>query len=143
MYITASSPRASCTMTLFEKLCALPLVSSTLLLWGGTLLLFQLQLELTFTSIIGRMSKDLYLIDLMLPIQLLSFFRLVVGLLAVFAMLCFGSYYLVIAIVPLIGLYQFLQMYYRRTSIEVQRLESLSRAPIFSHFSETLCKILY
>jgi ABC-type multidrug transport system fused ATPase/permease subunit len=88
--------------------------------------------------IIGRMSKDLYLIDLMLPIQLLSFLRLVVSLLAVFAMLCFGSYYLVIAIVPLIGLYQFLQMYYRSTSIEVQRLESLSRAPIFSHFSETL-----
>jgi len=31
-----------------------------------------------------------------------------------------------------------LTTYYRKTAIEIQRLESLSRAPVFSHLSETI-----
>lgn len=36
---------------------------------------------------------------------------------------------------------QVVQMFYRRSSIEMQRLESLSRAPLISHYSETLSGI--
>jgi len=34
--------------------------------------------------------------------------------------------------------YWLLTNYYRKTSVEIQRLESLSRAPVFSHLSETI-----
>ena len=39
---------------------------------------------------------------------------------------------------PVLGLYWWLQHFYRCSSRELQRLESLSRAPVFSHFSDTL-----
>jgi hypothetical protein len=50
----------------------------------------------------------------------------------------FGSPYVVIAIVPVVIFYVWFQQYYRHTSIELQRLEALSRAPILSHLSETI-----
>lgn len=49
-----------------------------------------------------------------------------------------GSYFSLVAIVPAFVLYFFMQVFYRKTSIEVQRIESVSRSPIFSHFTETL-----
>jgi len=49
-----------------------------------------------------------------------------------------GSVWTLIA-VPFAFLGYFLiQRYYRTASIELQRLESISRAPLFSHLSETL-----
>jgi len=35
-------------------------------------------------------------------------------------------------------IYVIVLQYYRKTSIEIQRLESVSRSPIFSHLTETL-----
>lgn len=44
-------------------------------------------------------------------------------------------------IVPLAGLYYWVQSYYLRTSRELKRLESVSRSPIYAHFQETLSGI--
>ena len=52
--------------------------------------------------------------------------------------MCFASPYLIIAIVPVIIFYGWFERFYRKTSIEIQRLEALSRAPIFSHINETI-----
>jgi len=41
-------------------------------------------------------------------------------------------------IVPLSGVYYWVQRYYLRTSRELKRLDSVSRSPIYSHFQETL-----
>jgi len=41
-------------------------------------------------------------------------------------------------IVPLMGIYYLLQRFYRRSYIEMQRLDSVSRSPIYAHFSESL-----
>ena len=38
----------------------------------------------------------------------------------------------------MVGVYWWLQHFYRRTSRELQRLESISRTPVLSHFSDTL-----
>jgi len=38
--------------------------------------------------------------------------------------------------------YIWFERHYRKTSIELQRLEALSRAPIFSHLNETISKTI-
>eukprot|EP00953_Heterococcus_sp_UTEX-ZZ885_P040389 20644-Heterococcus_DN1.PRE.1 len=43
-----------------------------------------------------------------------------------------------IAVVPLLFIYYKIQQYYRPVSRDLQRLDCLSRSPIFAHFSETL-----
>ena len=43
-----------------------------------------------------------------------------------------------VVLVPVIAMYHKGQAYYRSTSTEVARLESVSRSPIFTHFSESL-----
>jgi len=59
-------------------------------------------------------------------------------MLGIFASLALGSPYMLIAVAALIVGYYFFQWYYRKTYIEVQRLEAISRAPIFSQLGETL-----
>jgi ATP-binding cassette subfamily C (CFTR/MRP) protein 1 len=44
----------------------------------------------------------------------------------------------VVLIVPLSGVYYWVQRYYLRTSRELKRLDSISRSPIYAHFQESL-----
>lgn len=41
-------------------------------------------------------------------------------------------------IVPLGGVYYWVQRYYLRTSRELKRLDSVSKSPIYAHFQESL-----
>ena len=47
-----------------------------------------------------------------------------------------------VCILPIMAVYWWVQHFYRCSSRELQRLESLSRAPVFSHFSDTLAGLL-
>ena len=40
--------------------------------------------------------------------------------------------------VPLMIVYFFLQKYYRRSYVELQRCDATSRSPVYAHFSESL-----
>ncbi|KAG8710747.1 hypothetical protein FRC09_020949 [Ceratobasidium sp. 395] len=89
-------------------------------------------------AIIARLSKDIDTLDANLPqawFQLLSNAFSIFGTVA----LVFYTYaWLGIMFPPLFVLYWYFSMYYRRTSIEVKRLDSILRSLLYAAFSEAL-----
>ncbi len=116
------------------------LLSSTLLPWDGKLYYNNRCLVDTneYISVVNRFAKELDLIDKLLPIQMYQYLNTIFQMLGVLASMGFASPYFVIAIVCVIVGYYFFQWYFRRTFVETQRMEALSRAPIFSQLGETL-----
>ncbi|KAB5591062.1 Oligomycin resistance ATP-dependent permease YOR1 [Ceratobasidium theobromae] len=89
-------------------------------------------------AIIARLSKDIDTLDANLPqawFQLLSNAFSILGTIA----LVFYTYaWLGIMFPPLFFLYWYFSMFYRRTSIEVKRLDSILRSLLYAAFSEAL-----
>jgi ABC-type multidrug transport system fused ATPase/permease subunit len=88
--------------------------------------------------IVNRFSKDTDVMDAQLPMTMQMFLSIFSGLVATLALMCFGSVWLLIPLAPLLVVYFFMQQIYMRNSRELKRLESISRSPVFAHFSETM-----
>jgi ABC-type multidrug transport system fused ATPase/permease subunit len=86
----------------------------------------------------NRFSFDLDLVDFRLPFLLQQYIVLGLRTIGVLVVVAFTSYYTVIGCVAIAVIYYMATNYYRHTAIELQRLESNSRSPIFAHFIETL-----
>jgi ATP-binding cassette subfamily C (CFTR/MRP) protein 1 len=91
--------------------------------------------------IINRFSKDIESVDNALIQSLKSFFSTAFNVVGVFAIIAYVTPFFLAPMVPVMILYFFVQQYYRRTSRELKRLDSISRSPLFAHFSETLTGI--
>lgn len=61
-----------------------------------------------------------------------------VAALASFVLIIYATPFFAIPIVPLLGLYWFMQSVYRSTSRELKRLDSISRSPLYSHYGESI-----
>jgi ATP-binding cassette subfamily C (CFTR/MRP) protein 1 len=55
--------------------------------------------------------------------------------------ICVVTPWFLCALIPLGKIYHAMQQYYVRSSREIKRLDSISRSPIYAHFSETLSGI--
>ncbi|KAM6164011.1 ATP-binding cassette sub-family C member 3 isoform 1-T1 [Rhynchocyon petersi] len=88
--------------------------------------------------ILNRFSKDIYVIDEILApaIQMLldGFFNSISTVVVIMT----STPLFAVVIVPLAALYGYVQRFYVATSRQLKRLESVSRSPIYSHFSETV-----
>ncbi|KAH7305472.1 P-loop containing nucleoside triphosphate hydrolase protein [Stachybotrys elegans] len=95
-------------------------------------------LETDTGSIVNRFSQDMNLIDMSLPLQAIQFmsgFAYCFVRLIVIAIL--GRY--LAAAVPVMGLAVFLvQRYYLRTSRQVRLLEIETKAPLYTHFTDSI-----
>nr|DBA27410.1 TPA: hypothetical protein GDO54_011565 [Pyxicephalus adspersus] len=88
--------------------------------------------------IINRFSSDMYCVDDFLPFMLNIFLANVFGLLGMLVMISYGLPWILPVLLPLGLLYFSIQKFYRHTSRELKRLQSITLSPIYSHFSETL-----
>ncbi|CAK8671761.1 unnamed protein product [Clavelina lepadiformis] len=88
--------------------------------------------------ILNRFSKDIYVIDEVIPRGLSSFLRTFFMTLSIFVVIIYSTPIFATVALPVVILYWFVQRFYVRTSRQLRRLESISRSPIYSHFSETL-----
>ncbi|KAM4715891.1 ATP-binding cassette sub-family C member 3 isoform 2-T2 [Anableps anableps] len=88
--------------------------------------------------IINRFSKDIYVIDEALPSTVLMFLGTFFVSLSTMIVIISSTPIFAVVIAPLAFIYVFVQRFYVATSRQLKRLESVSRSPIYSHFSETI-----
>ncbi|XP_068119210.1 ATP-binding cassette sub-family C member 3 isoform X2 [Hyperolius riggenbachi] len=88
--------------------------------------------------IINRFSKDIYVIDEVIPPTILMFLASFFTSLSTMIVIVSSTPLFAVVIIPLAFFYFFVQRFYVATSRQLKRLESVSRSPIYSHFSETI-----
>lgn len=88
--------------------------------------------------ILNRFSSDIYRVDEVLARTFNMLFVNAARALFTLAVISTTTPAFIALIIPLSGVYYWVQRYYLRTSRELKRLDSVSRSPIYAHFQESL-----
>ena len=88
--------------------------------------------------ILNRFTSDLDTIDQNIPPEILDFTTCLIECVVIILLICVTTPAFIIVIIPLMGLYFFIQRIYIASSRQLKRLYSISKSPIYSHFSETI-----
>ncbi|XP_042765225.1 ATP-binding cassette sub-family C member 2 [Panthera leo] len=88
--------------------------------------------------IVNRFAGDISMVDDTLPLSLRSWILCFLGIISTLVMICIATPIFITIIIPLGIIYTFVQMLYVATSRQLKRLDSVTRSPIYSHFSETV-----
>ncbi|KAK2583563.1 hypothetical protein KPH14_009513 [Odynerus spinipes] len=88
--------------------------------------------------ILSRLGKDTDVVDNILPTILRSWITCLFGVIATLVVISLSTVEFIAVIVPIGLIYYFIQRFYVATSRQLKRLESISRSPIYSHFSESV-----
>jgi ABC-type multidrug transport system fused ATPase/permease subunit len=88
--------------------------------------------------LLARFSKDVNIVDNSLPNRVETAIDTFFQLLAVLANVATGTPYAILIVGPAIVILTVLLLLYRQTSSQLQRIEALARAPIYTHFNESI-----
>jgi ABC-type multidrug transport system fused ATPase/permease subunit len=88
--------------------------------------------------VLNRCAQDVYVVDEQLPTTFSSFLGTFLQVLGTVVLIGAVTPYFLLGVIPLAAFYIYTQRYYVTTSRELQRLDSISRSPIYANFSETL-----
>ncbi|XP_073338250.1 ATP-binding cassette sub-family C member 2 [Pagrus major] len=88
--------------------------------------------------VVNRFAKDIFTVDEAIPQSFRSWILCLLGVLGTLFVICLATPFFTILIIPLAVVYYFVQRFYVATSRQLRRLDSVSRSPIYSHFSETV-----
>jgi ATP-binding cassette subfamily C (CFTR/MRP) protein 1 len=91
--------------------------------------------------ILNRFSSDIYRVDEVLARTFNMLFVNAARATFTLVVISAATPAFIALILPLAGLYLYIQRYYLRTSRELKRLDSVSRSPIYAHFQESLSGI--
>ena len=86
--------------------------------------------------ILNRFSKDVGDIDKNLSAMFGMTLNVTFGLVSTLLLLAGTAYLSVLALIPLLIAFYYLQGYYRASSREIKRMDSISRSPIYAHFTQ-------
>ena len=88
--------------------------------------------------IISRFSRDVSVLDELLPQFFQQMLSTVLNLIASYVFIGTILPIFFAAAIPMTIFYFALQRFFNRTSVELKRLDAISKSPIYAHFSETL-----
>jgi ABC-type multidrug transport system fused ATPase/permease subunit len=88
--------------------------------------------------VLNRFSGDLSSIDTTVPTQFISFFMALLGIVCMLCNMIAIFYYMIIPLIPLAWLCIYINNFFRHSSIEFQRMSSISKSPVLAHFGEML-----
>ena len=88
--------------------------------------------------LLNRFTKDVDSIDTSIRLNIRQFLNSLFRCLITVIVISLESPIFLLFIIPLSAIYHFIQKYYIATSRQLKRIESTSRSPIYSHFSETV-----
>jgi ATP-binding cassette subfamily C (CFTR/MRP) protein 1 len=91
--------------------------------------------------IINRFSKDTEVLDATLPMVLIQMTGCLFNIVTTFVIISVASQWFIIALVPIFFAYFAIQRYYIPTCAELQRIESISRSPIYSDLAEAVAGV--
>ncbi|XP_011906852.1 PREDICTED: canalicular multispecific organic anion transporter 1 isoform X2 [Cercocebus atys] len=88
--------------------------------------------------IVNRFAGDISTVDDTLPQSMRSWVTCFLGIISTLVMICMATPVFTIIVIPLGIIYVSVQIFYVSTSRQLRRLDSVTRSPIYSHFSETV-----
>ncbi|XP_071095145.1 multidrug resistance-associated protein 1-like [Haliotis cracherodii] len=88
--------------------------------------------------ILNRMSRDVDTVDNTLPVIVRMFMSTVTNVVGTVVIISINTPLIIAVLVPLLILYYFVQNFYIPTSCQLKRIESVTRSPVYIHFSETI-----
>lgn len=88
--------------------------------------------------ILNRFSKDMDTIDVILPMIFRFWMVMFFAVLSVFVVISYSTVAFLGVAFPMLVIYYFVQRFYVATSRQLKRIESVTRSPIYVHFSETI-----
>lgn len=89
-------------------------------------------------GILNRFSKDIAILDDLLPLTIFDFIQLVLIVIGAVAVVSVLQPYILLATVPVIAAFILLRAYFLHTSQQLKQLESEGRSPIFTHLVTSL-----
>lgn len=93
-------------------------------------------------QILNRFGNDLSMIDNELPLAMMQVFGPLCLVIVQLVFLCLSAAYFVAILPGVFVVLYFLQRYYLRTSRQLRLLDLEAKAPLFSHFMETLSGLI-
>ena len=88
--------------------------------------------------IINRFSKDIDAVERNIPDSFRSFIRCIFQVFFTVLVIVYSTPLFILTLIPMIVIYIIVQRYFVASMRQLKRLESASKSPIFSHFSESL-----
>ncbi|XP_048193580.1 cystic fibrosis transmembrane conductance regulator [Perognathus longimembris pacificus] len=89
-------------------------------------------------GILNRFSKDIAILDDLLPLTIFDFIQLLLIVIGAVAVVSVLQPYIFLASVPVIAVFVMLRAYFLHTSQQLKQLESEGRSPIFTHLVTSL-----
>ena len=88
--------------------------------------------------ILNRFSSDIDILDEQIPVEIGACLMSTFGMIAIIIVITFATPLFITVLVPIGMLYILVKKLYTKTAGQVKRMESLSKSPIYAHFSESL-----
>lgn len=88
--------------------------------------------------VMNRFSKDVDMADNTLPMSIRTFIMMFFNVISVFIVISTATPIFLAVILPIGLVYYFIQAVFVSTSRQLKRIESVTRSPIYSHFSESI-----